>query len=196
MGRVTPARDSAACPGRRRIDALVESNKWTWRLGLHLLIRNAAVLTLLLATQACARGPAADNATQENVMNGQTPTAEAARASRDDAAATADAAAQETSKANPSAMVTPGGYPPLPQGQPVQVETLVDAIVRMAKTFESPEDMLPENVAKFTALGYLEGRPREADRRARNRRLWYLRIRGLEALRAPSWPYDRAQSSA
>lgn len=35
-------------------------------------------------------------------MNGQTPTAEAARASRDDAAATADAAAQETSKANPS----------------------------------------------------------------------------------------------
>lgn len=50
-------------------------------------------------------------------MKGQTPTAEAARASRDHAAA------------------------------------MADAIVRMAKTFESPEDMLPENVAKFTALG-------------------------------------------
>ncbi len=86
-------------------------------------------------------------------MTGQTPTAEAARASRDNAAAMADAAAQEASKANPSAMVTPGGYPPLPQGQPVQAETLVDAIVRMADTFESPEDMLPENVAKVTALG-------------------------------------------
>lgn len=86
-------------------------------------------------------------------MNGQTPAVDAVRASQDNAAAMADAAAQEASRTNPSATVIPGGYPPLPQGQPVQAEALVDAIVRMARTFESPEDMLPENVAKVTALG-------------------------------------------
>mgnify|MGYP003583016036 CR=1 FL=1 len=115
-------------------------------------MRSTAVLTLLLAAQACARGPTAENATQENVINGQTRAVDAVRASQDHAAAMADAAVQETSKTNPSEMVTPGGYPPLLQGQPVQAEALVDAILRMARTFESPGDMLPENVANVTAL--------------------------------------------
>lgn len=87
-------------------------------------------------------------------MNGQTPAEDAVRASQDQAAAMVDMAADEASKAHPSA-VKQSDYAPLPQGPETTAEALVEAILRMAKTFESPSDMVQTHVAKVTAIGML-----------------------------------------
>ena len=87
-------------------------------------------------------------------MNGQTPAVDAVRASQDHAAAMADMAADEASKANPSVVMGPD-HVPLPQGAEITAEALVEAILRMAKTFESPNDMAQAHVAKVASIGML-----------------------------------------
>ena len=87
-------------------------------------------------------------------MNAQTPALDAVRVSQDRAAALADVAADEAGKANPSAMMGPD-YAPLPQGSEMTAEALVEAILRMAQTFESPDDMVQAHVAQVTSIGML-----------------------------------------
>lgn len=121
---------------------------------MHLLIRWTVVLTILMAAQACARGSAPEDKTQDKAMNGQTPTAESGRALQDQAAAIADAAADKASAASPSTPLE-SDYAPLPQGPAMTADSLVDAILRMAKTLESPRDMNQAYVASVTAVGML-----------------------------------------
>jgi len=122
---------------------------------LHLLTRSIAVLTILLAAQACARVPAGEDVAQEETMNGYSPGAANVRLLQDQAAAMADSAADEASAANSAAVLTPGGYSPLPQGPATTAKVFVDAIVHMAKTFESREDMTPTHVAQVTSLAVM-----------------------------------------
>jgi hypothetical protein len=82
--------------------------------------------------------------------------ADSVRALQDQAAAMAQAAVDEVAAANPSANMIPGGYSPLPQGPALTAETLVETIIRMARTFESREDMIPAHVAQVTALGMMQ----------------------------------------
>ena len=86
-------------------------------------------------------------------MNGQTPNAAEVRSSQDRAAAAVDAAVDEAGSQGPLPTVDSDGYAPLPQGPEVKAESLVEAFVRMAKTFESREDMVPLRVAQLTSLG-------------------------------------------
>ena len=136
---------------------------------MHLLTRSIAVLTLLLATQACAWAPVGEDVARETTMNGHAARAAdmrlvqeqgaamaaTATALADAAAAASDAAADEASLQNPGAVLIRGGYAPLPQGPAVTADTLVEAIIRMATTFDSPDDMAPANVALVTALGMM-----------------------------------------
>ena len=136
---------------------------------MHLLTRSIAVLTLLLATQACAWAPVREDVARETTMNGHAARAAdmrlvqekgaamaaTATALADAAAAASDAAADEASLQNPGAVLIRGGYAPLPHGPAVTADTLVEAIIRMATTFDSPDDMAPANVALVTALGMM-----------------------------------------
>jgi hypothetical protein len=88
-------------------------------------------------------------------MEEHLPSTASVRPLQDNAAAMADVAVDEASARTPGGRVTPGGYSPLPQGPAVTPEQLVEAIVRMAKTFESREDMVPDHVAQVTALGMM-----------------------------------------
>lgn len=128
---------------------------------MHLLTRNIAVITLLLAAQACARVPATEQALQEEAMNGHAHSAARVRSLQDQAAGMADAAVDEAGAQSPAPVVGSAGYSSLPQGPEVTAETLVHAIVHMAKTFESREDMVPSNVAQVTALGMMPDSQRE-----------------------------------
>lgn len=126
----------------------------TWRLCVHLLIKGTAVLTILLATQACAEVPATQQATQERVMTEQTTSKDSLRALQDQAAALAGQAAAEAKSANPSAVIGPDD-PPLPEGPDIPADAFVEAILRMARTFDSARDMDSANVAKVASLGML-----------------------------------------
>lgn len=119
---------------------------------MRLLIRSIAVLTLSLGTLACAQGPASSQGTQEKTMEGHPPSAADVRSEQDKAAASADRAADEASRrAAPNAVVS-GDYPPLPQGPALTSGALVEAIVRMAKSFETRADMAPTHVALVSGL--------------------------------------------
>ena len=136
---------------------------------MHLLTRSIAVLTLLLATQARAWAPVGEDVAREATMNGHAARAADVRlvqekgaamaatatALADAAAAASDAAADEASLQNPGAVLIRGGYASLPQGPAVTADTLVEAIIRMATTFDSPDDIAPANVALVTALGMM-----------------------------------------
>ncbi|WP_146095932.1 hypothetical protein [Xanthomonas arboricola] len=119
---------------------------------MRLLIRSIAVLTLSLGTLACAQGPASDHDSQEKTMEGNPPSAADVRSEQDKAAAIADRAADEASRrAAPNAVVL-GDYPSLPQGPALTSGALVEAIVRMAKSFETRADMAPMHVAQVSGL--------------------------------------------
>lgn len=120
---------------------------------MRLLTRSVLVLTLSLATQACGQVPAPKPVTKDGTMEERFPSEASVRRLQDDGAAMADVAVDEASTQNPAEVVTPGGYLPLPQGPAVTPEQLVEAIVRMAETFDVQEDMAPGHVAQLTALG-------------------------------------------
>lgn len=88
-------------------------------------------------------------------MEGHPPSAADVRSLQDKAAGMADAAADEASARSPAMVAVSGEYSPLPQGPAVTAETLVEAVLRMATTFESQADMTPAHVAQVTALGML-----------------------------------------
>lgn len=80
------------------------------------------------------------------------PSAANVRSEQDKAAASADRAADEaTRRAAPNAVVS-GDYPPLPQGPALTSGALVEAIVRMAKSFETRAAMAPAHVAHVSGL--------------------------------------------
>ena len=121
---------------------------------MHLLMKGTAVLTILLATPACAEDPASQDSTQERAMTERKSSEDSLRVSQDRAAALAGQAAAEARAANPSAVIGPDA-PPLPEGPETTADALVQAILRMARTFDSAEDMDSANVAKVASLGML-----------------------------------------
>lgn len=86
-------------------------------------------------------------------MNGQSPNAAHVRSLQDRAAGAVEAAVDGVGSQGPVPTMDSDGYAPLPQGPELKAETLIEAIVRMAKTFESRQDMVPSHVAQVTALG-------------------------------------------
>ena len=120
---------------------------------MHLITRCIAVLTVSLAVQGSGQVPAPESVSRGGTKVGHSPTATSVRRLQDDGAAMADVAVDEASTRNPAEDVTPGGYLPLPQGPAVTSAQLVQAIVRMAETFDVQEDMVPGHVAQLTALG-------------------------------------------
>lgn len=128
-------------------------------------------------------------------MEGHPPSAADVRSEQDKAAASADRAADEASRrAAPNAVVS-GDYPPLPQGPALTSGALVEAIVRMAKSFETRADMAPTHVALVSGL---EVTPDSQGRRTglQGSLGGALRVRRVEALRTSSWAHYRADRAA
>ncbi|MEG2805351.1 hypothetical protein [Stenotrophomonas sp.] len=119
------------------------------------MIRNAALLTILLTTQACGQVPAGNQLPKGAEMEDQTASDKVLRVQQDRAAAMADAAVDEASAQATSGALIRDGYSPLPQGPEVTADVLVKAVVRLADTLESREDMVPAHVAPAMALGMM-----------------------------------------
>lgn len=131
-----------------------ESIEMTRRLCVHLLIKGTAVLTILLATQACAEVPATQHSTHERVMTEQKTIEDGLRVSQDQAVALAGQAGEEARAANPSAVIGPDDLP-LPEGPEISADAFVEAILRMARNFDSAQDMDAANVARVASLGMM-----------------------------------------
>lgn len=85
-------------------------------------------------------------------MEGRPPSASDVRYEQDKAASSADRAADEASKQTAPSVSDSGSYPPLPQGPGLTPSALVEAIVRMARSFDARADMAPAHVARVSGL--------------------------------------------